>query len=111
MAIKRKSKNSVALIIDEPELHLHPRALVKMIKTLTEFESVSEFWIASHSLFLVPLFSFEEIVFMHHNKVISRNSHIYKELYDSLVGLENIDVGLWCRKMQDLGVHAAVARF
>lgn len=42
MVIKRKSKNSVALIINDPELHLHPRALVKMIKILMAFESVSE---------------------------------------------------------------------
>lgn len=92
MTIKRKSTNSTVLIIDEPELHLHPRALVKMIKTLMGFESVHELWIASHSLFLVPLFSFEEIVFIHQNKVVSRSSHTYKDLFHSLVGLENIDV-------------------
>ena len=92
MTINRKPAKSVTLIIDEPELHLHPRALVKMVKTLRDFEAVSEFWIASHSLFLVPLFSFEEIVFMKHGNVLSRNSQTYKELYDSLVGLENISV-------------------
>lgn len=92
ITVKKKSAKSVVLIIDEPELHLHPRALIKMVKTLTAFESVSELWIASHSLFLVPLFSFEEIVFMQQGNVLSRNSQTYKELYDSLVGLENINV-------------------
>lgn len=92
MTIKRKSSNSVVLIIDEPELHLHPRALIKMVKTLMDFESVSELWIASHSLFLVPLFSFDEIVYMDQGNALRRNSQTYKKLYDSLVGLENVDV-------------------
>lgn len=91
-ALKQKSGKHFVLILDEPELHLHPRALIKMIETLTNHESVCELWIATHSLFLVPLFSFEEIVFMHQNNVFGRSSQTYKELYDSLIGLENINI-------------------
>lgn len=101
MTIKQKSAKNVVLIIDEPELHLHPRALVKMVNTLKNFESVSELWIASHSLFLVPLFSFEEIVFMEHGSIISRNSQTYEELYNSLVGLENINVFEFLKSLND----------
>lgn len=90
--ISRNYPDGVVLILDEPELHLHPRALVKMIRTLKESTNVAELWIASHSLFLVPLFEFEEIVFLDQNTVYSRNSQIYKNLYDSLVGLENINL-------------------
>lgn len=101
MVIKQKSDNSLVLIIDEPELHLHPRALIKMIKTLIGFDSVYELWIASHSLFLVSLFSFEEIVFMHKNIIYNRDSHMYKKLYDSLVGLENIDVFEFLKSLEN----------
>lgn len=90
--VKRKHPKGIVLIIDEPELHLHPHALVKMIQVLKESENVAELWIASHSLFLVPLFAFEEIVFMEQNAVYSRNSQIYRDLYNSLVGLENINI-------------------
>lgn len=92
MIVKRNHPRGIVLIIDEPELHLHPRALVKMIQTLKESENVSELWIASHSLFLVPLFAFEEIIFLEQNTVYCRNSHLYKDLYDSLVGLENVNL-------------------
>lgn len=90
--VERKYSKGLILIIDEPELHLHPRALVKMIQRLRKSKSVSELWIASHSLFLVPLFEFEEIVFLKQDTVHCRNSHLYNELYDSLVGLENINL-------------------
>lgn len=92
MVIKQDHPEGIVLIIDEPELHLHPHALVKMIQTLKESENVVELWIASHSLFLVPLFEFEEIIFIDQNTVYSRNSEMYKKLFDSLVGLENINL-------------------
>lgn len=92
MAIRKNHTHGAVLIIDEPELHLHPRALVKMIQVLKASENISELWIASHSLFLVPLFEFEEIVLLENNTIFCRNSHMYKNLYDSLVGLENIDL-------------------
>lgn len=92
VVIKRNHPQGVVLIMDEPELHLHPHALVRMIQILKESENVVELWIASHSLFLVPLFAFEEIIFMEQNTVYSRNSRIYRDLYDSLVGLENINL-------------------
>ena len=92
VVIKRKHPEGIVLIMDEPELHLHPHALVKMIQTLRKSENIAELWIASHSLFLVPLFAFEEIIFMEQNTVYSRNSRIYSDLYDALVGLENINL-------------------
>ena len=101
MIIKQQHPDGIILIIDEPELHLHPRALVKMIRMLRDSENISELWIASHSLFLVPLFTFEEIVFVQDNAVISRNSKIYKNLYDSLVGLDNIDIFEFLKSLDD----------
>jgi ABC-type cobalamin/Fe3+-siderophores transport system ATPase subunit/SAM-dependent methyltransferase len=90
--IKRKYNEGIVLIIDEPELHLHPRALVKLIEILRRSDNISELWIATHSLFLVPLFAFEEIIFMQQNAIYSRSSQLYKDLYNSLVGLENISI-------------------
>lgn len=101
IVIEQKESDNIILIIDEPELHLHPRALVKMVQTLKEDEKIEELWIASHSLFLVPLFDFEEIVFIYQNKIYSRNSQIYKDLYESLVGLENVNIFEFLKSLDD----------
>lgn len=82
----------IVLIMDEPEAHLHPKTLINFIQTLKDSKHIVELWVASHSLFLVPLFSFQEIIFLDHDHVIKHNSNLYKELYKTLVGLENIDV-------------------
>lgn len=82
----------IILIMNEPEAHLHPKTLINFIQTLKDSKHIVELWVASHSLFLVPLFNFQEIIFLDHYHVIKHNSNLYKELYKTLVGLENIDV-------------------
>ena len=42
------------IILDEPECHLHPKALIQFVKILRESNYFTEIWIATHSLFLVP---------------------------------------------------------
>lgn len=90
--IGNETTGKIILIMDEPEAHLHPKTLVKLIQTLKESSKIGELWVASHSLFLVPLFTFREIIFLDHDHVIKHDSMLYKELYESLVGLENIDI-------------------
>lgn len=86
----RQSK--LILIIDEPEQHLHPKVLVELIRVIKNTESVSQLWIASHSLFLLPLFQFEQLVYIKQNKILTLNRNTYKDIYNDLVGLENVDM-------------------
>ena len=86
----RQSK--LILIIDEPEQHLHPKVLVELIRVIKNTVSVSQLWIASHSLFLLPLFQFEQLVYIKQNKILTLNRNTYKDVYNDLVGLENVDM-------------------
>ena len=44
-------------LFDEPELHLHPKALLTLIDNLKETFSKSQFWISTHSLALIAHWS------------------------------------------------------
>lgn len=80
------------IVMDEPEIHLHPRALVDFIQWIYQNEKVEGLWVASHSLFLVPLFQFQEVVFFEDGSVKPHNSHMYHHLYDDLIGIQYVDM-------------------
>ena len=80
------------IVMDEPEIHLHPRALVDFIQWIYQNEKVEGLWIASHSLFLVPLFQFQEVIFFEDGSVKPHNSQMYHQLYDDLIGIQYIDI-------------------
>lgn len=87
--IKQKK---LILLMDEPELHLHPQVLLRIISWLYVSSAIDELWVASHSLFLVPQFQFNELVLFDSNQIAPRNSDTYKKLYNELVGLKNINL-------------------
>lgn len=80
------------LIIDEPELHLHPKALISLMEMLIDSTAISQLWVASHSLFIMPLFPFEQIVHFNQNHICPLNRNTYKNIYDDLIGLEYVDI-------------------
>lgn len=82
----------VVLLMDEPELHLHPKALLTMLNMLESCDIISRLWIASHSVFILPQFPFEGLVYLHQSEVLKLSSTTYQRIYDDLVGLENIDM-------------------
>lgn len=47
--------NNAVFILDEPENHLHPSAVIDLLKTLYDVAPNSQIWVATHS---VPLLSF-----------------------------------------------------
>ena len=82
----------VVLLMDEPELHLHPKALLAMLGMIESCDMIDQLWIATHSVFILPQFSFEDLVYMHESEVLKLNSTTYRRVYDDLVGLDNIDM-------------------
>lgn len=48
-----EKKDNLLFVLDEPELHLHPKAMIKMLEKLREFFPNSQFWISTHSLELI----------------------------------------------------------
>lgn len=49
---QRKNKNAMVYLIDEPELHLHPRALEKLGALLLEEAKTKQIFISTHSPYL-----------------------------------------------------------
>lgn len=80
----------VILLLDEPELHLHPKALIKFVKYLKEESTVEMFCIATHSIFLVPMFDFREIIYVRNGSVQKYNSNLYNNIYNEIVGKDPV---------------------
>lgn len=85
-ADERMTKGFV-LLLDEPENHLHTKALKKLIGAVKELEKeVVHAVVASHSIFLVPLFRFEEILFISKSQICPATSLKYTNAYHTLIG-------------------------
>ncbi len=82
---KDDSKKLVVLL-DEPELHLHPKALISFIDYLKSEEAVEMCCIATHSIFLIPLFDFYEIIHIERGVVQTYNSKLYNAIFENIVG-------------------------
>jgi len=64
-------KNEI-LLLDEPENHLHPAALIELVKNLDELVTDGQLWIATHSIPLLSyLYQHEEadLFFMEDGKI------------------------------------------
>lgn len=86
LALRKDGAKGKAIILDEPECHLHPRALRAFINLLIKQYNLGSIWIATHSIFLVPDFQFENIVYIENSKIQSRNSVMYRSILDCLLG-------------------------
>lgn len=83
-------KEPCILLIDEMETHLHPEAQVKLYRLVRQaLEDSGEdhcTCIASHSIFLLPLFQIHELVYMNHGGIEKINGGLYQQIYDNLTG-------------------------
>lgn len=86
LALQDNHCDNKVIILDEPECHLHPQALLTFINYLRKRKDHSTIWIATHSLFLIPEFDFENIVYLNQNIVVPRNSNLYSSLVSDLLG-------------------------
>lgn len=88
LALRKDGAEGKAIILDEPESHLHPKALRTFIGLLIEQYSRASIWIATHSLFLVPGFQFENIVYIKDSAVQKRDSEMYRSILNELLGYD-----------------------
>lgn len=85
----QRTSGEFVLIMDEPENHLHTRALLNLVNAAMELDSKKpriRLLIASHSIFLVPLFRFEEIRLIENGAIMLPRGLLYQDVYDRLVG-------------------------
>lgn len=88
---QNEDKENLIFFMDEPELHLHPRALVELIEKLRKKFPKSQFWISTHSLGLVSFFAVTEkdSAILHLKKgTVKRFRSDSSELLDGLIGSE-----------------------
>lgn len=86
------NKKNIILLLDEPELHLHPKALIAFMNMIINSSAINQLWVATHSLFIMPLFSFEQLLYLKNDQVIPLNHNTYNDIYNDLVGLEDFSV-------------------
>ena len=85
--IKYNNKSQkLILLLDEPELHLHPRALISFIDYLKNEDAIEMCCIATHSIFLVPLFDFYEIIYVERGQIQPYNSKLYSDIFNNIIG-------------------------
>ena len=85
-------KSKFIIILDEPELHLHTKALLNFISSLKDNDIYEELWIASHSYSLIPLFTFDNLIYIEDGCIQKRSSKLYPDIYNDLIGFEHKDL-------------------
>ena len=86
-ALKAKSDTKFAIILDEPELHLHPKSVTSFQKLIKEsLPQNATLWVATHSIHMIPFFEFKEITYLKKSKVIKRSSSMYNDIFNSMIG-------------------------
>lgn len=76
----------LVIILDEPELHMHASKVTAFIDLIEQELPNAALWVATHSIHLIPRFTFDEMIFIEDGKVIQRNSGIYRRIFDSIIG-------------------------
>lgn len=91
IALQKKNKKRQVIILDEPESHLHPKALIAFINLLKEQINDNNMvcWIATHSLFLIPEFEFKNIVCIKNSQIQNRTSQLYHNMFSDMLGDED----------------------
>lgn len=88
---KATLKNKI-VIIDEPELFLHPKAQIDLINGLRKLVGPNgQIWIATHSLTILSILDRDEIWLMENGNVISPSIETPNKVLTSLIGEGNLD--------------------
>ncbi len=80
------------VLIDEPDLFLHPKAQIDLINGLRDLVGDNgQIWIATHSIALLSALNRDEIWLMEQGDITSPSIETPNKVLNSLVGEENID--------------------
>ncbi len=74
------------IIIDEPELHLHPGAQVQLIDALRRLvKNTGQLWVATHSLAIISHLEYNEIMLVKDNQLLPPSTDRLEEIFRDLM--------------------------
>jgi len=83
------TKDSI-ILIDEPEIHLHPEAQIKLVQGLKKIIGKSgQIFVATHSLTILSLFNYDQIFMVKANQIYSPSSSRPEQALTELIGDQN----------------------
>ena len=99
----KKSVQAVRLILDEPELHLHPSALIEVIEKLRKFIGEDgQIWLATHSVALLSHLRQGEIWVVKDGQIFHPECTSYQRALEELFGSD-----LHIDNLHQITLHAA----
>lgn len=88
-----KTGNDYVFFLDEPETHLHPSLLIKIINNLMKHFSNAQFWISTHSLELISYLNTTRndvtTLYMENGVVAGRLRSNTEPILSTLIGIED----------------------
>lgn len=87
MCVQLNIDKPFLLLIDEIETHLHPAVLQELLKMFRENlkDTNGCVFVATHSIFLLPEFKFEEICYLDQGELKKVNGNVYRNILDAVV--------------------------
>jgi len=85
---QKTSLNNVILLLDEPENHLHPKALLQFIDSIQSALKDGQIWIATHSIHVMSNVDTKDIWYMEGGKV-EYSGRTPERVLSSLLGGED----------------------
>jgi len=99
--------DNLILFMDEPEIHLHPAAALKVISLIREKVPNGQIWISTHSLTILSAFYDENIWYMDKGEI----SWVGRKIETVLAGLIGKDNNDKLRSFIDLPFEFAIKHF
>jgi SAM-dependent methyltransferase/ABC-type cobalamin/Fe3+-siderophores transport system ATPase subunit len=87
LATHKDNYKNMVILIDEPELHLHFDIVRMFIEIVEETFNGVPVWFASHSVHLLPRYSFDEITYVSNGIIERGGSDLRKKIITSLLGI------------------------
>ena len=84
--------DSIYILLDEPDQHLHPIVAIDFINHLTQKLDKARLWVATHSVHLMAMdnFKFYDIIYIKNGEVQSSDSKMYDNICETMVDTEGM---------------------
>jgi energy-coupling factor transporter ATP-binding protein EcfA2 len=87
IALQDGTSDQLILLLDEPETHLHPKALVQLLQRIDEACPKAQIWIATHSIHVIAHYGLKSLWAMENGAVTYAGSQ-WRRVLSGLVGDE-----------------------